>query len=897
MGAYPTVLEQRLAATINKLDRRVSLLEVANSNPSVIGGVLAQQQVQSPDYDPVAATGWGLTSAGSGLLQNITIIHQPTPSNQLVGDDATMTSSIGGWTAMANCQVGYGLAPDNVTECLEMTIGAQSGAPAVMGNPTFFAIPVAAGDIITVSAKWWAPASGLTVQHAIMFADQFGGPITGGTSGLLGGTYSIDSGAFSTITDTVTVPSGATQLLGLQATVYGGATNQVLYNAAWTVQDASANSPGGLFVYGSTPKLGTPPIFAAVAPNVTVDTFGNNLINSVGQIPNATVIVGSSMGPQIFLEPEAGIVFGAGILETVLRLSSGDANELMDGLVSAMIANQGAANQQMAIVLAAPAPVNTAGNSCALVLTANSDDNTIAAALTFGVVTTDGESETFNPVAVLNDNGIWQAQTYIAYAEGVQPVIVVFNSHGSHTWTPPVGVAICKGEGWAAGGGGGGTDSTGQQWAGGGGAGGEYSCEPSLVVTPLVGVSCTVGTAGTGGAPGSNGGTGGNTTIVGTSVTVTAHGGTGGVHGTSAGLGANGIGGNASGTSTNTIHFPGGNGGPGAASGGGYNFSGGGGAAGGTAVAGQAGSALTGGVGVDDGGDGGNGTTSTNPNNFPTAGGTPGGGGGGQTIAGKTAAAGAVGMTRITYTPPTNVPVASASGVATVDPIGNPVPAGLYGTVTLPPQTAVPTPTMASSGIVYANAKGTPCAETVAGFAGALVISQTDFTVFNVVGQTSLSQLTKIWAIPIADAQIGTFYRLTAGGTGTWGNPGNVWQFGLVAFGVANLGSIPIGASQFTTGLTLQWRYQAEIEVVNIGAAGTAHIRVGVSLNVAVSGANQLTSTAGTNQEAASYASSTDNGTTVATNVASNITLQAMQTASTGGTTSCIYSIIERGGA
>jgi hypothetical protein len=707
MGTYPTPLDQRLSSLINRLDRRVTLLEVNGTNTTAIGGVLAQQTLQSPDFSLATATGWGLNALGGGTLQNITIIHQPTPSNQLVGDDAMMTSSIGGWAALANCSAGYGLAPDNATECIAVTIGQQSGAPAVIDNASFYQIPVSPGDTITVSAKWWAPSSGTSVQHAIMFEDLYGGPIEGGSIGLLGGTYALTAGSFQTVVDTVTAPTGAAFLSGLQATLYNGAINQVFYNAAWTVQDASTalSAQAGLYVYNGSPGPGTPPVFAAVPPGTLTDTYGNSLINEVGTIPNAVVIVGSSIGPQLFLEPEAAIVFGAGILETVMRLSSGEANELMDGLVGAMIANQGAAYQQMAVVLAAPAPANTVGNSCALVLTAESDDGTIQAALTYGIITTDGESETFNPCAVLLDSGSWLAQTYIAYAEGTGPVIVVYNSAGSHTFTPPGGVSVCKAEDWGGGASGGGTDSAGDGYSGGGGGAGEYACEPALAVTPLTGVAVTVGGGGAAAAPGSNGNGGGNSSIVGTSVTVLAHGGGGGFKGNVSG--PNGAGGTPGSGSINTIHYPGGAGAGGIASGQGYNIAGGGGAAAGTAGAGQAGGTVSpeqGGIGADGGGSGGTGFIWGGPP--PTNGQTPGGGGGGQARPGHSSATGAAGLARITYTPPTNVPVASLSGVSTTDLSGNPIPAGLYGTLTLPQQASAPGISITGDPVLFGQADG-----------------------------------------------------------------------------------------------------------------------------------------------------------------------------------------------
>src|SRR5690348_8988920 len=92
-----------------------------------------------------------------------------------------------------------------------------------------------------------------------------------------------------------------------------------------------------------------------------------------------------------------------------------------------------------------------------------------------------------------------------------------FTANGSWPGTP--GVSSIQVEAYGGGGAGGQRASNG---GGGGGGGGEYAKETAVSVTPGTSYTTTVGAAGTTGSSPTDGG---NSTFVGDSLTVTAHGG------------------------------------------------------------------------------------------------------------------------------------------------------------------------------------------------------------------------------------------------------------------------------------------------------------------------------------------------------------------------------------
>lgn len=189
----------------------------------------------------------------------------------------------------------------------------------------------------------------------------------------------------------------------------------------------------------------------------------------------------------------------------------------------------------------------------------------------------------------------------------------------------------------------------------------------------------------------------------------------------------------------------------------------------------------------------------------------------------------------------------------------------------------------------------TPSAGLQSGYKGALSIAQADATPHTVVTATAPAQLSKVWPVPANDAQALTVYRLTASGTATWGTTQQTLAFSLSALGVANFASLPIGATEFTVGLSLQWRLVADVVVVTPGSPAT--IKGGISLEIGVAGANELTQV-NTNQSAGGFASHNGANATAVTTTNQNVTLQAVWGSTTGAPTiTCDYSYFERLGA
>ena len=221
------------------------------------------------------------------------------------------------------------------------------------------------------------------------------------------------------------------------------------------------------------------------------------------------------------------------------------------------------------------------------------------------------------------------------YIMGGEQTNTISYTSGSGNWNAPTGVSSVQAEAWGAGGGG--ANGIGGTTGGGAGGGGEYAMEPSLAVTAGNNYAYAVGAGGGGGSNGTNGG---NSTFVGNSVTVTAHGGSGGQSGTG---GTDGTG------STNTVHYNGGSGGRGIEYSGGA-YGGGGGGSGGTAGTGGNGfdasiGAGSGASAVSGGGPGGNGGTAGAVGSSPISG--PGGGGGGGGA--NTGGTGYAGKVRLTW--------------------------------------------------------------------------------------------------------------------------------------------------------------------------------------------------------------------------------------------------------
>ena len=436
----------------------------------------------------------------------------------------------------------------------------------------------------------------------------------------------------------------------------------------------------GFFIYNGTPGLGT--LYGSFAGAAGTDTYGNAFPAgfSVG-------IVGSS---NIELTPNANTPFNittaiAGTLQAAAQFFTSDVNESLSGILGSLLLGTGTATK-MSTVLASP--FGTTG--AALVLQAENDAATDTPVITIGTITTpDDSTEIFAPIATFTP------YSFILYG-GTSGQTTVTKTSGSGTIPIPVGVTVGKGETWASGSGGASQENShGLGFPAAGGSGGEYACEPNLALTSGGTAAYVVGTGGVASKPDLNqpAGAGQNSTLTGSAVTVTAHGGTA-PHGT-ASAGTGGTGGTGS---SNTIHFNGGNGG---------NVSqpvlcdqqgAGGGSSAGTASAGNAGTSIPsgtqygsggpGGAAPVGGGAGGRGGEVISASGFFTVGNpgvAPGGGGGGGGMANEPpdsgdayGGPGANGQVRLTYStgePPILFSVASTSGT---DQFGTAYPKGVY---------------------------------------------------------------------------------------------------------------------------------------------------------------------------------------------------------------------------
>lgn len=429
---------------------------------------------------------------------------------------------------------------------------------------------------------------------------------------------------------------------------------------------------GGVFLYNGTPGPGNPPVLWEVAPGTTSDPFGNTL--PAGQVFGAGTPGGQSVtidsagnvtltgttGSQVALMPAAALPFSlttslTGVMQSLVTLGSGDSNQTQGGVISGIQLGTGSA-AKMATLVTSPYG-STATGGMGMLLEAQNDGATDQPGVTFGTVTTQGGTLTFQPVMALLPYAL-----LLYGGTGALTVVTVQGNNSSLTsGTIPIPASVSVGYGEAWGPGAGGPNGAGSNAA----SGGAYSAEPALALTPGGTASYSIPAAGNGAASGSAAqGTNpaGATTLTGSAVTVTANRGDAGTVG-----GGPASGGAASG---NTISFAGGNAGQGTSSSGGA----GGGSSAGPGGAGHAGSTVTsdhgsaGGVAPSGGGTGGNGGNGTPLSvTVGKAGGNPGAGGGGGGFGSPVGAGGrgGVGQVRLTYqtgAPPILVSLASAAG-------------------------------------------------------------------------------------------------------------------------------------------------------------------------------------------------------------------------------------------
>jgi hypothetical protein len=687
-----------------------------------------------------------------------------------------------------------------VNATLTTTAGAPSGAP---GAPAYVAqlTSTAALGYMGGSPAPFPVTPGQPYSMTCWVYNPSGSPVTVLTGFNWSGgltSFTCPPGVWSPLTTVATAPPGVTtafqvvELAASGATVYVSgavAAGQVsgLLIAADTItanqiavgiilagivngtiiegaQFISYGAGGEVLVYSGTPAVGNlVGSWSAIAGNdaAVAGGAGNNY--------PAGLMIGPPGSSQVTLIPNSSQPFNvttaiAGTLTAMAQLTTGDTSETFPGIVGAL--NLGSGNAAKQTLVASSPFASTTG--AAMLLESENDGGTDLAIVTFGTISSpDSSTIVFTPLMMLTPYAM------VMYS-GAGSQVIVTKTGGSGTIPIPAGVTVAKGETWGASGGSGG----GGQLGGAGSGGAEYACEPALAVTASGTAGYSVGAGGAAGssAPGA-GGAGGNSTLTGSSVTVSAHGGQGGA--------ANGGAGGAGGTgSANTIAEHGGVGGFSTS-----NFDGGGGGGGsggpnGPGFAGGVAGGSGGGAGalaVASGGAGGAGGFGNSVSFGQTgfAGTAPGGGAGGPggswpgagNVVGRAGEPGRVRLTYVTVTPKVGYSV--NYGVAFTDQFGNLIPAGM---------------SLGFTGTSILATSGT-------GMSGRIPLTQLDTSIFTVT-QTSFTQLCNAWPIPGGDAQAGTAYRLTVSGAGTQGTTPWVITFRLLAFGTV-FATFPVGGSEF----------------------------------------------------------------------------------------------------
>ena len=397
-------------------------------------------------------------------------------------------------------------------------------------------------------------------------------------------------------------PDGGSDSLGVQPGVSSGVV------IAQLVLVVGQN--GAVLIYSPAPGAGNLVGSWAAAPGV--DMYGN----AYGE----DITIGPSSGPQASLTRT-----GAGGQGAALEFFMNTADVTVLPLLIAQVVNASAVNQFLQMLIQGPAGTGNNNNQFNIVFNSDSDDGTIPAELII-------YDQALNPFLAMQTTAANGPQMFIGLSPGGNSAFIpvqlngallcygatgqktsIMKTSGSGTIPIPAGVATVLAECGGGGGGGGGGSAPGTTGDGGAaGGGGEYAAEPALAagatVAYSVGGGGVTGAAGApNGSPGSNGGAGGNSTLTGSAVTVTGHGGgggTGGHNGHTGGAGGSGYAG--------TTSHPGGTGGAASTDG---------------TTTGGAGGGGSGGPGGSGGGGGGVGGRT--PGNGGPGGGAPGGGGGG----------------------------------------------------------------------------------------------------------------------------------------------------------------------------------------------------------------------------------------------------------------------------
>lgn len=86
---------------------------------------------------------------------------------------------------------------------------------------------------------------------------------------------------------------------------------------------------------------------------------------------------------------------------------------------------------------------------------------------------------------------------------------------------------------------------------------------------------------------------------------------------------------------------------------------------------------------------------------------------------------------------------------------------------------------------------------------------------------TGLAPIATSYTIPANDAAVGTLYRLTMWGAGTWGSTQQKLTFAMALAGTALTPQPSIAATALAASAAFSWRAVIELQCVSTGATGT----------------------------------------------------------------------------
>lgn len=197
-----------------------------------------------------------------------------------------------------------------------------------------------------------------------------------------------------------------------------------------------------------------------------------------------------------------------------------------------------------------------------------------------------------------------------------------------------------------------------------------------------------------------------------------------------------------------------------------------------------------------------------------------------------------------------------------------------------------PSPTvMAINGVAVS---GTPAS-------GQLIVAQSSSTAMwaaiatadttpHTVTQAVATDLVTPYTIPANDALAGTTYRLTCGGTGTWGSTQQNLTLSPFFGTVSTISQVVVGAAQIPISQPIRWAVTTIVSIVTAGTAGTM---------LSYSGGNLIQGTTG--GAAIALAVSTTANVAVNTTISNPLSLKATWASITGAPTiTCVGSLMER---